>query len=280
MLAFMATLSLYAGEARLIADSGEYATLRFGQELNHHGPLLFWLTAFAIKILGPTPFAATFFSRLFGMGCIVLTVWLGSYFFGENAGWLAAIALVTCYTFLRNTTTLQMDSALTFGVLLAMVGYFRGDRSWGPPLFYGGIAVGVLAKSLSGFLPLFLAPFHALLAGNLELPWKRQVRRWLYWSPLLLLPLAWWGYLAMRYGEEVFSIYLADFLSLDGQPADIRRVYRFFEIYIFDFGRKYLPWISFTMIGLWTTLRTRSIRRESGTRAPTPHCCLAGLSPF
>lgn len=30
----------YSGEARAIADSGEYATLRFGQEPNHHGPLL------------------------------------------------------------------------------------------------------------------------------------------------------------------------------------------------------------------------------------------------
>ena len=201
---------MYAGEARLIADSGEYATLRFGQELNHHGPLLFWLTAFAINILGPTPFAATFFSRLFGMGCIVLTVWLGSYFFGENAGWLAAIALVTCYTFLRNTTTLQMDFALTFGVLLAMVGYFRGNRSWGPPLFYGGIAVGVLAKSLPGFLPLFLAPFHALLRGTWSCLGKDKFAVGCI-RPLLLLPLAWWGYLAVRYGDEVFSIYLADF---------------------------------------------------------------------
>jgi len=62
----------YAGIARLMADSGEYTTLRFGQELNHHGPLLFWLTAFAIKLFGPTPFAATLFSRLFGLGCIIL----------------------------------------------------------------------------------------------------------------------------------------------------------------------------------------------------------------
>ena len=261
---------MYAGEARLIADSGEYATLRFGQELNHHGPLLFWLTAIAIKIFGPTPLAATFFSRLFGMGCIVLTVWLGSYFFDDNAGWLAAIALMTCYTFLRSATTLRMDSALTFGVLLAMVGYFRGERSWGPPLFYGGIAVGILAKSLPGFLPLFLAPFHALLAGNLELPWKRQARRWLCWSPLLLLPLAWWGYLAVQYGGEVFSIYLQDFLSPDGQPAGIRQVYRFFDVYIFGFGKKYLPWTFFTMIGLWTTLRVAlDSQRKRRERADT-----------
>jgi len=247
---------IYAGEARLIADSGEYATLRFGQELNHHGPLLFWLTAAAIKIFGPTPFAASFFSRLFGIGCVILTVWLGSYLFGKNTGWLAAIALVTGYTFVRNTTTLRMDSALTFGVLLAMVGYFRGEKPWGPPLFYAGIAVAVLAKSLPGFLPLFLAPFHALLAGNLSWPWKRPARRWLYGSPLLLVPLAWWGYLAMQYGSEVFTMYANDFLSRDGQAADIRRVYRFFEVYFFDFGQKYLPWIFFTGIGVWTLFRT------------------------
>jgi len=257
---------LYAGEARLIADSGEYATLRFGQELNHHGPLLFWLSAVAIKIFGPTPFAASFFSRLFGIGCVILTVWLGSYLFGKNTGWLAALALVTCYTFVRNTTTLRMDSALTFGVLLAMVGYFRGEKPWGPPLFYVGIAVAVLAKSLPGFLPLFLAPFHALLAGNLSWPWKRPARRWLYWSPLLLVPLAWWAYLAMQYGGEVFVIYLSDFLSRDGQPAGIRRAYRFFEVYIFDFGQKYLPWIFFTGIGLWTSFRvaldSNAARRE------------------
>jgi len=78
----------YAGIARLMADSGEYTTLRFGQELNHHGPLLFWLTAFAIKLFGPTPFAATLFSRLFGLGCIILAGCLGSKLFGKNVGWM------------------------------------------------------------------------------------------------------------------------------------------------------------------------------------------------
>ena len=248
---------LYAREARLIADSGEYATLQFGQELNHHGPLLFWLTALAIKAFGFTPFAATLFSRLFGMGCIILTGLLGSHLFGKNTGWFAALALATCYTFVRNTTTLRMDSALTFGVLLAMLAYFRGEKSWAPPLFYGGVAVAVLAKSLPGFLPLFLAPLHALFAGNFHLPWKKPARRWLYWSPLLLLPLVWWGYLAAQYGGVVFSAYLDDFLSVDaGQPADMRRVYRFFEIYFYDFGRKYLPWIFFTVIGLKTLFCT------------------------
>jgi 4-amino-4-deoxy-L-arabinose transferase-like glycosyltransferase len=207
----------------------------------------------AIKILGPTAFAATLFSRVFGMGCIILTGLLGSRLFGKNTGWFAALALATCYTFVRNTATLRMDSALTFGVLLAMLGYFRGEKSWGPPAFYCGIAVAVLAKSLPGFLPLFLAPLHALLAGNFYLPWKKPAGRWLYWSPLLLLPCLWWGYLAAHYGGVVFSAYLDDFLSVDaGQSIDMHRIYRFFEIYFYDFGRKYLPWTLFTVLGLKT----------------------------
>ena len=84
---------LYANEARLMAETGEYATLRFGQEINHHGPLLFWLTAISIKLLGFTPFTATLVSRLFGVGCVILTGFLGSHLYGKNTGWFAALAL-------------------------------------------------------------------------------------------------------------------------------------------------------------------------------------------
>ncbi len=256
----------YAAIARAMADSGEYTTLRLGQELNHHGPLLFWLTALAIKIFGPTPFAASLFSRLFGLGCIILTGWLGSHLFGKNTGWIAALALATTYTFFRNAVLFRMDSALTFGVLLALVGYFRGERSWGPPLFYGGIAVAVLTKSLPGFLPLSLAPLHALLARNLHLPWRKQSIRWLCWSPLLLVPLAWWGYLAMQYGTEPFSVYLADFLAR--KTSEVSGLRGFFEIYVSDLGRTYWPWLPFALIGSWILLRCAlDSKKEIGERA-------------
>jgi hypothetical protein len=150
-----------------------------------------------------------------------------------------------------------------------MLGYFRGEKSWGPPVFYGGIAVAVLAKSLPGFLPLFLAPLHALFAGRFHLPPKKPARTWLYWSPLVVLPLLWWGYLVLQYGGVVFSAYLDDFLSVDaGQTVDMYRIYRFFEIYFYDFGRKYLPWTVFTVIGLKTLFRTAlNSENERGERA-------------
>jgi len=147
---------------------------------------------------------------------------------------------------------LRMDSALMFGVLVALMGYFRGERSWGPPLFYSGIALAVLAKSLPGFLPLFLAPFHALLAKNFSLPWRKQSIRWLCWSPLLLVPLAWWGYLAMQYGTEPFSFYVSDFLD-KANGASI--LWQFFDIHLSDLGPRYLPWFPFALIGMWMLFR-------------------------
>jgi 4-amino-4-deoxy-L-arabinose transferase-like glycosyltransferase len=259
---------IYAGIARLIADSGEYATLRFGQQINHHGPLLFWLTAGAIKVLGPTPFAATLFSRLFGIGCVVLTGWLGRYLYGRNTGWLAALALLLCYTFVRNTTTLRMDSAVAFAILLALAGYFRSDKWWGPPIFYLGVTLGVLAKSLTGFLPLFLAGFHALLTGNLHAPWHKQSRRWIFWAPLLLLSIAWWGYLLLTYGHEVFLVYRDNLLSVDHQAARYHGLYLFFKIYLVEFAALYFPWIVFTGLGLGKLFRTaRDVNAPRGERA-------------
>lgn len=256
----------YSGEARAMADSGEYATLRFGQEPNHHGPLLFWLSAFAIKTFGPTPFAATLFSRLFGVGCVVMTAWLGSYLFDEKIAWISALALATNYTFFRNTTTLRMDSGLTFGVLLALAGYLRGERRWGPPLFYGGIAIAILAKSIAGFLPLLLAPLHAIFARQFYLPWRRQSLRWLCWSPLLLVPLAWWGYLSIHYGIEVFSSIVADFQ--ESSNAEVSRLYEFLEIYVFGFGLSYILWLPFALVGIRMALQGAfDSKTEAGKRA-------------
>jgi hypothetical protein len=42
-----------------------------------------------------------------------------------------------------------MDSALTFGVLLAMLAYFRGEKSWGPPLLIGGWIPASFSRALA-----------------------------------------------------------------------------------------------------------------------------------
>jgi 4-amino-4-deoxy-L-arabinose transferase-like glycosyltransferase len=257
----------YAAIARSMADSGKYATLEFGQGPNHHGPLLFWLAAFAIKLFGPTPFAASLFSRLFALGCVLLTGWLGSRLFGRDTGWLAALALMTTFTFVRNAGVLRMDSGLTFGVLSALAGYFNGDRRWGPPLFFGGVVVAVLSKSVPGFLPLVLAPLHALLAGRFYWPWDKRSLRWLAWSPLLLLALAWWGYLLMQYGTEPFSVLLWNTVLTQKSTGETR-ISQFFSTYILQFGKKYWPWLPFALFGSGVLVRRAlDTKRDVGERA-------------
>ena len=243
----------YAALARRIADSGEYATLRFGQELNHHGPLFFWLSAFAIKLFGPTPFAATLISRVFGVGCIVLTALLGSRLVGNKVGWIAALALLTSYVFFRNAVAARLETALMFGVLLALFGYFSGKRSWGPPVFYCGIVIAVLAKSVAGLVPLGLALLHALISGRLRWPWHKASIRWICWAFVLLIAVAWWAYLMLHYGTQPITEYVTDFLV--EKRTGPSRLQQFVEVYLSDLGFRYWPWLPFALLGLWTLCR-------------------------
>jgi 4-amino-4-deoxy-L-arabinose transferase-like glycosyltransferase len=131
--------------------------------------LLFWLAALAIKILGPTPVAATLFSRVFGIGCIILTGLLGSRLFGKSTGWFAGLTLATCYAFCAQHGKTENGFCAHIWSPARHVGIFPRRQTMGTAAFYGGLAVSVLAKSLPGFLPLFLVPLHALFAENFHL---------------------------------------------------------------------------------------------------------------
>lgn len=243
----------YAAQARAMAESGDYFTLRFGQEANHHGPLLFWLTAAAIDIFGPSPFSMTLISRLFALGCVIMVAWLGRQLFDRKVAWLGALVLATTYTFWRNAVVLRMDTGLTLGFLLAMSGYWNGARRWGPPLFFCGVALAILAKAVPGVLPVGVSALHALASRRLAWPWRRAARRWLIWSPLLLLALAWWGYLAWQYGAAPFNAMIEDLLSEERKAP---RLSQFAKVYVLEFGTKYWPWLPFASLGIWQALRS------------------------
>ena len=246
---------IYAAIARTMADSGDYGNLRVGEQPYYNKPpLLFWLSALAIKAMGPTPFAVTLFSRLFAVACIVLTGWMASRLLGsESIGWLAAFVIATTHAFLHEGSNFKMDSALTCGILIAVAGYLCGERKWGPPVFYAGVILAVLAKGPLGLLPLFLAPLHASFAGYLHPLWDRRSVRWLLWSPLLLLAFAWWIHLWMHQGFEPLTIYF-DNLTKTGHRS---RMVQFWNRYVLDFALKtYWPWLPFAILGVWTSFRS------------------------
>jgi 4-amino-4-deoxy-L-arabinose transferase-like glycosyltransferase len=244
---------VYAGISRAIADTGDYLTLRVADELYYYKPPLgFWLAALSIKVFGPTPLAVTLFSRLFGLASVLLTARLGTRLYGARIGWVAGLALVTSYLFMHASITFRLDSIIIFGILLSFIAYFS-EKKWGPPVFYLGVTIAVLAKGPAGLLPLIVAPLHTYLYGDRSI-WAKSIFRWLAWSPLLLLPLSWWVYLFLHEGTRpLFMIYNELFRTRGGIKSTFTS---FWKIYFLEFSMLYWPWLPFAWIGAWTASRS------------------------
>lgn len=106
---------VYAAIAKTMADSGNYGALalKLGDEPYYNKPpLLFWLSAFAIKIFGSTVFAVTLFSRIFGLACVFLTALLGSRLYDAKVGWAAGLILATTHLFFRSSATFRLESTI------------------------------------------------------------------------------------------------------------------------------------------------------------------------
>jgi 4-amino-4-deoxy-L-arabinose transferase-like glycosyltransferase len=241
---------LYAGIARTMVESGDYVKLRLGDEPYYNKPpLQFWLAAAAINALGPTILAVTLFSRLFALGCVLLTVWLGARLYGAWTGWVAGLALTTSYIFFRGSATFRLDSAMTFGILLALYAYLSSPKKWAPPVFYLGVAIALLSKGPPGLLPLFIAPVHAFFSSPTGWRTKGNIR-WVAWSVLLLLPLSWWLYLFLTEGGHPFHVLFTDLMRSNLGIAS--RLHAFWTNYILlAFLSYYWPWLPFAVIGTW-----------------------------
>ena len=245
---------LYAAIARAMAESGDYLNLKVGDEPYYKKPpLQFWLAAAMIKIFGPTVLSVSLFSRIFGLGCVFLTVWLAYRLYGPSVAWMAGLALTTTYIFVRGSATFRLDSALTFGILLALAAYFSKPKLWAAPVFYFGVCVAVLSKGPPGVLPLLIAPVHALFARESSASPKRS-GLWLASAALLLIPLGWWVYLVIADGTQPLEALYDDLIRK--KPGTPSRIYSFWTNYILlPFLTYYWPWLPFALLGAWISLK-------------------------
>jgi 4-amino-4-deoxy-L-arabinose transferase-like glycosyltransferase len=84
-------------------------------------PLMYWLTALAMRVLGPTPFAARFWCATFGLLTVALTYRIGKNWKGERLGLIAGGILATSIGFFVLTQFLVLDMALTFWTTLILL---------------------------------------------------------------------------------------------------------------------------------------------------------------
>src|SRR5512135_1830099 len=119
----------YAEIAREMVLTGDYATPRNNFELYFEKPpLVYWATAGAIRIFGPTEFAVRLPAALFSVGQVVLTAALADVMLGASAGMLAALALMLSPLFFAFARFATLDPALAFFLTAALGAFFMAAR--------------------------------------------------------------------------------------------------------------------------------------------------------
>jgi 4-amino-4-deoxy-L-arabinose transferase-like glycosyltransferase len=249
------TSVFYASLARGIADARDPLQPFVGEGAYLlKPPLVLWATALCIHVLGPGLAAATLASRLFGLGAVMATWWLGRHVFGRRAAWIAGVVLVTNSTFFQYATNLRMDSALTLGIVIGVLGYLRIERRSGPWLLTLGIAIGTLAKGPQGLIPLVLIPVHLLAGGRRPHLDAAFFRRLAFAALPLLAPILWWAFLFHEHGLRTFSdlaedIFRSKTFTWGEQIAVV------LDFYLLKPLERYWPWLPLFAVGIGGWLR-------------------------
>ena len=245
------TAALYASLARSIADSGDpFGVFTGPQAYLLKPPLLMWITAAFVKVLGPTSLAATLAVRLTGLLLVLLTYFLARRLFGTTVAWCAALVLVTNSTFHHYATTIRMDALLTLGVLLALVAWLHGRHRLAPGVFFVGLSIAILSKGPPGLLPLAVLPLYAWTSRAPLAP----PRYWCAGALVLLLPVAWYWFLIDANGARVWQELAAD-IARGGQSSWREHWYSALDAYVVRPFLRFWPGLPFMFHGLWLTVR-------------------------
>lgn len=167
----------YAEIPREMLESGDFITpfLNYVKYFEKP-PLIYWLNALSMKLLGQNEFAARLPSALCGVLTILFVYVLGRKLFGRRQGLVAALILGSSAGFMIQNRMILTDIPLTF-TLTAALGCFilaarEGERRAGLyyHLFYVFAALAVLAKGLIGMvLPGGVIFFYLLLTWRWRL---------------------------------------------------------------------------------------------------------------
>ncbi len=170
----------YAEMARKMVELNDWITPMFDYGVPFWGkpPLSFWGQALSIKLFGANEFSVRFPSFIFHLlSCWVIIRWAKQEV-GLRQGIFAAIMYSSCIIGFVAAGAVLTDPGLSFSVLLAAYGFWRGIiyQSTVASLFgFLGLALGVLAKG-----PLVLVIF--------GVPAFMWVAYGSYWRQFLALP--------------------------------------------------------------------------------------------
>jgi len=254
---------LYADITREMVRSHQLFQLRYqGEAYFNKPPLFFWLLALATSLFGENEVAFRLPGAMFSLGTMALTYALGLILFSRTAAFWAALVVATSHVFLWYGPRVLFDSALTFFITLALLGWVQASLRRASPWWYMvsflAMALGAMMKELHGFaLPALLIIVYAVIQRDF-----RMIRQSWFWIGLLTsltLVTAYSWLLASGFqGHFQIGAGLQSVFGLSNLKAHIgdRPFYWYLSIMWFDF----FPWCALIPSSLVLLLVRRPLR--------------------
>jgi 4-amino-4-deoxy-L-arabinose transferase-like glycosyltransferase len=189
--------SRYVVTSHRMVDTGDIVDLRFQDQPRYLQPAgIYWLQSVSAAAFGGADhdviWAYRIPSLLGALAAVLMTGWLGVYFFGRQIGVAAALLLATCFSLNFEARIAKIDAVLLASITAAQLALMRAYLEpkvgrWTSAGFWAALGVGLLVKG----------PLVVLVSGTTILAlviWDRKAR-WLLnlrpaWGPLLTLAIA------------------------------------------------------------------------------------------
>jgi len=271
--------AIYADISRNMARSGDWVFPVFNDAPRFDKPpLILWIGAAAMQVLGPQELAARLGAYFFGLLSVALVYAFGRRLHSHGAGILGGLVLAATLGWFVAGRMGLMDTALSFfvGLSIYQLAAIAADLETGPaprqlaPYAWLGVAValGVLTK---GPVILILVGGTALLYLGLRGLWA-LARRWEAWVGLglfLLVALPWHVAIYARAGTAWWNDYFGyHMFARFTQPLEEHGFPWYFYLIVLTVG--FLPWTGFAAAGLWDAGRNigRGPRQGGGPSRP------------
>jgi 4-amino-4-deoxy-L-arabinose transferase-like glycosyltransferase len=260
----------YAEAAREMVEGGDWLTPHFNYSERWQKPALYyWLTAATYLVFGPTELAARLCSSLSGIGLVLLTFVIARRIVpgpkgpglhrlasSEDAAWLAAAIVATCFGCFAMARLALPDLPLAFLITLAIWAALD-DR----PLVAGAVAgLGFLMKG----------PLALVIPAIVLIPIWWHERRLRQIRPrdvavaaaaFALIGLPWYGAMTFEHGSAYLeSFFVGD--NLERFATDRFNVPRPLWFYLPIVAGGLLPWSMYAAVLPWQSVREVAWRRR------------------
>jgi 4-amino-4-deoxy-L-arabinose transferase-like glycosyltransferase len=251
--------------AREMAQSGDYLVPHLDGLPYLDKPVAYFVAAAAaMAALGPTETAARLPAYLATLATVVFLAWFARRRWGEDAGWVAALAYATMVLPLAYARTAIFDSLLTLCTTAAVL-WFVEER---PVAAWAAMGVGALTKGpIALAIPLLVVVPHALVTGA-------AVRRLFPWRGVvafLAVVLPWFVAVSLRHPQFPYYVFVRETLQRLTTPTFHRTAPWWFYLPILPVAA--FPWIVPALARLRHWRATWGARREVAAREPLLLAC-------